>query len=96
MQVVVHFKAIIHHVAWQSEHGELGDMEFDSDFIEHFAFPSWPFCYWLYLLAYLDKMDVIQKHYLYISLFKKKTTKHQVQIVWSPSDFPSSLSLSVY
>ena len=71
MQVVVHFKTIIHHVAWQSERGELGDMEFDSDFIDCFAFPSWPFCYWLYLLAYLDKMNVIQKHYLYISLFKK-------------------------
>lgn len=74
MQVVVHFKTIIHHVAWQSERGELGDMEFDPDFPERFVFPSWPFCYWLYLLAYLDKMSETQMHYLYIALlFLKKT-----------------------
>lgn len=74
MQVVVHFKTIIHHVAWQSERGELGDMEFDPDFPERFAFLSWPFCYWLYLLAYLDKMSETQMHYLYIALlFLKKT-----------------------
>lgn len=69
MQVVVHIKAIIYHVAWQSEHGELGDMEFDPDFIERFAFPFCPSCYWLHPLAYLDKMRVTQMHCLSIYLF---------------------------
>lgn len=83
MQVVVHIKAIVYHVAWQSEHGELGDMEFDPDFIGCFAFPSCPSCYWLHLLVYLDKMRVTQMHYLSIYLFflKKNNNKSKLSEV---------------